>query len=190
LPLLLTPPMSGFCSFRRRIVRSRAKTGVSVSVPIPVGVAEELLAVANGNPKYVFWNHTGGQAETAAKNWSSELRQVFVEAGLPNGHSHQLRDTAAVEWLQAGIPLKECFEVARARFHPDNGKTLRPVGEVTPGSARRSGDGVEGPKGLVRGALSECPVIRSERLRATAPLRPLLTWIVVNWRFTSEAAGP
>jgi integrase/recombinase XerD len=47
------------------------------------------------------------QPETAAKNWSSELRQVFVEAGLPDGHSHQLRDTEAVEWLQAGIPLEE-----------------------------------------------------------------------------------
>jgi integrase/recombinase XerD len=90
-----------------RVVTARAKTGVNVSVPIPVDVAEELLAVANGNPKYVFWNHTGGQPETAAKNWSSELRQVFVEAGLPNGHSHQLRDTAAVEWLRAGIPLEE-----------------------------------------------------------------------------------
>jgi integrase/recombinase XerD len=86
---------------------SRAKTGVNVSVPIPVNVAEELLALANGNPKYVFWNHTGGQPETAAKNWSSELRQVFVEAGLPNRHSQQLRHTAAVEWLRAGIPLEE-----------------------------------------------------------------------------------
>jgi hypothetical protein len=54
---------------------------------MPPDVADELLAVANGNPKYVFWNHTAGQPETAAKNWSSELRQVFLEAGLPNGHS-------------------------------------------------------------------------------------------------------
>lgn len=81
--------------------------GADVSVAMPPDVADELLAVANGNPKYVCWNHTGGQPETAAKNWSGELRQVFVEAGLPNGHSHQLRDTAAVEWLQAGIPLEE-----------------------------------------------------------------------------------
>ena len=47
---------------------------MNVSVPIPADVAEELLAVANGNPKYGFWNHKGGQPETAAKNWSSELR--------------------------------------------------------------------------------------------------------------------
>ena len=90
-----------------RVVTSRAKTGVDVSVPIPPEVAQEVLAVANGSPKYVFWNHAGGQAETAAKNWSTELRAVFREAGLPDGHSHQLRDTAAVEWLNAGIPLEE-----------------------------------------------------------------------------------
>ena len=76
-------------------------------MPIPPDVAQELLAVANGNPRYVFWNNTGGKPETAAKNWSSELRPVFVEAGLPDGHSHQLRDTADVEWLKAGIPLEE-----------------------------------------------------------------------------------
>jgi integrase/recombinase XerD len=32
---------------------------------------------------------------------------VFLAADLPDGHPHQLRDTAAVEWLKAGIPLEE-----------------------------------------------------------------------------------
>src|SRR4029077_9726589 len=55
------------------------------------------------------------------------------------------------------------FEAARARFHPDNGKRLRPLGEVTPGPAGRScyGD-VEEPKGLM-GAVSESPVNRPAR---------------------------
>ena len=41
------------------------------------------------------------------KNGHKELRAVFDGAGLPEGHPHQLRDTAAVEWLKAGIPLEE-----------------------------------------------------------------------------------
>ena len=89
-----------------RIVTSRAKTGVDVSVPIPPDVAKELLTVANGNPRYVFWQTGNGQPESAVKNWHRDLRLLFEEAKLPGGHPHQLRDTAAVEWLNAGIPLE------------------------------------------------------------------------------------
>ena len=90
-----------------RIVTSRAKTGVDVSVPIPPDVAQELLTVANGNPRYVFWQTGNGQPETAVKNWHKDLGLVFEKAGMVEGHPHQLRDTAAVEWLNAGIPLEE-----------------------------------------------------------------------------------
>ena len=90
-----------------RIVTSRAKTGVDVSVPIPPDVAQELLTVANGNPRYVFWQTGNGQPETAVKSWRKDLRLVFEKAGIVEGHPHQLRDTAAVEWLNAGIPLEE-----------------------------------------------------------------------------------
>jgi len=90
-----------------RIVTSRTKTGVDVSVPIPPDVAKELLAVANGNPQYVFWYTGNGQPETAVKKWHRDLHALFVKAGMPEGHPHQLRDTAAVEWLNAGIPLEE-----------------------------------------------------------------------------------
>ena len=90
-----------------RVVTSRAKTGVDVSVPIPADVAKELLAVANGNPRYVFWQTGNGQAQTAVKHWHKDLRVLFQKAGMPGGHPHQLRDTAAVAWLNAGIPLEE-----------------------------------------------------------------------------------
>ena len=90
-----------------RIVTSRAKTGVDVSVPIPPDVATELLSVANGNPRYVFWQTGNGQAQSAVKNWHKDLRVLFRKAGMPGGHPHQLRDTAAVAWLNAGIPLEE-----------------------------------------------------------------------------------
>jgi site-specific recombinase XerD len=90
-----------------RVVTSRAKTGVDVSVPIPEDVAQELLTVANGNPQYVFWQTGNGQAQSAVKNWHRDLRALFRKAGMPEGHPHQLRDTAAVAWLNAGIPLEE-----------------------------------------------------------------------------------
>ena len=56
-----------------RVVTSRAKTGVDVSVPSPPDVAKELLTVANGNPRYVF-RQTGkvnprAQSRTGTKTY-------------------------------------------------------------------------------------------------------------------------
>ena len=90
-----------------RVVTSRAKTGVDVSIPIPADLARELAEVANGNPRYVFWQTGNGAPESAVKQWHRDLRKVFEKAGMPEGHPHQLRDTATVEWLNAGIPLEE-----------------------------------------------------------------------------------
>jgi site-specific recombinase XerD len=90
-----------------RIVTARAKTGVDVSVPIPPDVAKELLGVPNVDPHYVFWQTGNGKPESAVTNWQHDLRAVFRKAGMPKGHPHQLRDTAAVAWLNAGIPLEE-----------------------------------------------------------------------------------
>jgi integrase len=90
-----------------RVVTSRAKTGVDVSVPIPPDVVKELLTVANGNTRYVFWQTGNGQPESVVKNWHRDLRALFIAAGMPKGHPHQLRDTAAVEWLKAGVPIEE-----------------------------------------------------------------------------------
>lgn len=93
-----------------RVVTARQKTGTHVSVPIPADVAEELLAVANGNARYVFW--TGeGSGETIAKTWANRyVRPIFDAAKIPtNGHmlSHRLRDTFAVDLLEKGVPLEE-----------------------------------------------------------------------------------
>ena len=93
-----------------RIVTNRQKTGTHVSVPIPENVALELLAVLNGNERYVFW--TGKSlGETIAKTWANRyVRPVFEAAGLAGeGHmlSHRLRDTFAVDLLQKGVPLEE-----------------------------------------------------------------------------------
>ena len=90
-----------------RVITSRQKTGTHVSVPIPPKVAKEVLAVTNGHPEFLFWSTGSGKEQSAVTNWQHDLRTLFREAGFPKGHPHQLRDTAAVEWLKAGIPLEE-----------------------------------------------------------------------------------
>ena len=93
-----------------RIVTARQKTGTHVSVPIPPEVGKEILAVANGSPRYVFW--TGeGKGTTIARMWGRRyIRPLFEAAGLTgDGHmlSHRLRDTFAVDLLEKGVPLEE-----------------------------------------------------------------------------------
>jgi integrase/recombinase XerD len=90
------------------IVTSRQKTGTHVSVPIPPSVALEILAVANGNPEYVFWSGNGDE-ESITKNWAKYLARLFDDAKIESGHmrSHRLRDTFAVDLLEKGVPLEE-----------------------------------------------------------------------------------
>ncbi len=93
-----------------RIVTARQKTGTHVSVPIPPDVAEELLAVLNGNPEYVFWSGKG-EEESVTKNWAKYyIAPLFKAAKIHSeGHmmSHRLRDTFAVDLLEKGVPLEE-----------------------------------------------------------------------------------
>lgn len=92
------------------IVTSRQKTGTDVSVPIPPAVAKEILAVANGNSRYVFWTGNGLGASLSRTVTTRYLRPLFEAAKIPcDGHmvAHRLRDTFAVDLLQKGIPLEE-----------------------------------------------------------------------------------
>jgi integrase/recombinase XerD len=99
-----------------RVETSRQKTGTHVSVPLPQDVADEVIAVMklNGNPKYVFWNRDEGKPKAAVDVWERAFKRVFTAAGMPDGHSHQLRDTFAVGLLQEGVPMEE---VSRALGH-------------------------------------------------------------------------
>jgi integrase/recombinase XerD len=106
-----------------RIVTSRQKTEVHVSVPIPPDVSKELLEVLNGNERYVFWNRgaiggnpsekrgVNGQETTVVGMYQSAMRDLFKAAGvyLEDQHmvSHRLRDTFAVGMLEKGVPMEE-----------------------------------------------------------------------------------
>ena len=92
-----------------RVTTARQKTGTHVSVPIPPDVAQELLAVLNGNPTYVFWTGNGA-GRTAVSHWQDDFRTLFRDAQIKAGGSmvsHRLRDTFAVDLLENGVPLEE-----------------------------------------------------------------------------------
>ena len=96
-----------------RVVTARQKTGTDVSVPLPLDVAQEVLAAfsANSNPRYAFW--TGkGEERTAVSHWQDDFRKLFKDAGLYDEAegkmvSHRLRDSFAVDLLEKGAPLEE-----------------------------------------------------------------------------------
>jgi len=44
--------------------------------------------------------------KTWTTEWEERLKEVFVIAGVPDGHSHQLRDTFAVSLLLKGVSLE------------------------------------------------------------------------------------
>jgi site-specific recombinase XerD len=93
-----------------RIVTSRQKTGIHVSVPISRAIAEELLAVMSDNPKYFFWSGVG--KPESAVTWCSNyyIGPIFKAAKIErrgNMVSHRIRDTFAVDLLEKGVPLEE-----------------------------------------------------------------------------------
>jgi integrase/recombinase XerD len=97
-----------------RIKTKRTKTKIEVDVKIPPHIAKELLAVANGNPEYVFWNAKGGSEVTAAHHFGKWLKDAAAHAGVAGFHSHRLRDTFAVRMLEGGAPMEK---VSKALGH-------------------------------------------------------------------------
>jgi integrase/recombinase XerD len=94
-----------------KIIRERTKTGESLYIPIPKDVAEQILAVLNGNAVYVFWNRqTGSSSEYRQASYMGEqIAEAFKDAGVQSeGHmiSHRLRATFAVDLLTKGVPLE------------------------------------------------------------------------------------
>ncbi len=88
-----------------------AKTGQPVFVPIPPYVAAMLReqAMLNSNPDY-FWTGVS-TVKCATVLWQRTINTLFGKAGIKqpatgrNG-AHRVRDTAAVRWLESGMPIK------------------------------------------------------------------------------------
>lgn len=87
---------------------NRQKTDKAVKQRLDAGLCRELSAVANGNPRYIFWSGEG-DIRTAVSNWLDDLRKVMDAAKLRihGNNSHRFRDTAVDFWLGAGCSMTE-----------------------------------------------------------------------------------
>ncbi len=82
-----------------------AKTGTPVYCPLPDPLLNALAAIPSISAKYFFW--TGeSKLDSATGDWQRTLKAVFDLAGIPDGHAHRFRDTFAVGFLQAGVPME------------------------------------------------------------------------------------
>jgi integrase len=99
------------CEYRRK------KTGVLVNNPFPSGVAEEILEASKlcSSVTHLFLD-AGNEDELSesAHRWTAWFKKTFKKIGIPQGHSHQLRDTFAVGLLLQRVPLES---VSRALGH-------------------------------------------------------------------------
>lgn len=85
------------------------KTGVPVYTVLPDSVLRVLEATPRVTDRRYFWSGRG-KRQTAVGDWQGKIKQVFdlaeISKGLGNAVSHRLRDTFAVELLQAGVPIE------------------------------------------------------------------------------------
>lgn len=103
--------------FRVRLA-SRQKTSKkdqpqAIDNAIPAEVGRDLLAVANSNPRYVFWNRDGNGEVTdqekrdAVKYWQKKIRALLDRAGFPNATAHKFRHTLAIEMIRHGATFED-----------------------------------------------------------------------------------
>jgi site-specific recombinase XerD len=80
---------------------------------IPRYVGEKLMQVANGNPRYVFWNGgrsgegTDQEKREAVKYWQKQIRKLLDKAGHPKAASHKFRHTLAIEMIRHGASFED-----------------------------------------------------------------------------------
>ncbi len=87
---------------------NRQKTGKAVMQKLDGTLRDKLLAVANSNPRYIFWNGTSDMRTTVVR-WLQDVRQLMEDAKvyIPGNSSHRFRDTAVDYWLGAGCSMNE-----------------------------------------------------------------------------------
>ena len=91
-----------------RLRLTQTKTRKEVNILLGDADAAILRAAAplNSNKQYFF--QTGDAKLTSVTGWWSErLKEVFKAAGIPDGHSHQLRHTFAAEFLAMGKSIQD-----------------------------------------------------------------------------------
>ena len=86
----------------------RQKTGRPVRQKLDKGLHAELMAVLNGNPRYVFWSGNG-MADSNTKVLHKYMRRVMKAAGVyvKGNVFHRFRDTAVDTWLGLGWSMTD-----------------------------------------------------------------------------------
>jgi integrase len=78
------------------------KTSVPVWVPLPVEVSKALESCESE----INFSTGRGKVKTWTTEWEERLKTVFVIAGMPDAHSHMLRDTFSIRLLRKGVPME------------------------------------------------------------------------------------
>ena len=99
----------------------RAKSGELVMVALPQVVVEAITPLRGRNDQHFWWTGTGSGA-TTAKYWRTRLNDIADRAGVVGFHPHRLRDTFAVELLNAGVSMED---VSALLGHSDVATTER-----------------------------------------------------------------
>jgi integrase/recombinase XerD len=91
------------CKYRRQ------KTGVLINNPLPNEVAQEILKTSKlcSSKTHLFQiDGEEGLNSGSKRRWVDWFSKAFAKIGMPDGHSHQLRDTFAVGLLLKGVSLE------------------------------------------------------------------------------------